>query len=108
MELGSNTRDGRGLCPLACVHGDFVQIWLNEAANNALTTGSDLPDGAIIAKQTFDDTNGDTLKRHYGNAKIEGFNPEGNGMVLGAILRRWHRSERGSPAMCTGCHARWK
>lgn len=105
MESWEQYEGWEGIVPSSSVHGDYVQIWLNEAANNALTTGSDLPDGAIIAKQTFDDANGDTLKDITVMQKIEGFNPEGNGWFWAQYLEDGTVQNEGSPAMCTGCHA---
>ena len=105
MESWQQYDGWEGIIPSNSVHGDFVQIWLNEAANNALTSGSDLPDGAIIAKQTFNDADGNALKDITVMQKMEGFNPEGNGWFWAQYLEDGTVQNEGSPAMCTGCHA---
>jgi hypothetical protein len=105
MESWQQYEGWEGIVPSSSVHGDFVQIWLNEAANTALTTGTDLPDGAIIAKQTFHDANGDSLKDITVMQKIDGFNSEGNGWFWAQYLEDGTVQNEGSPAMCTGCHA---
>lgn len=94
-----------GIVASSSVHGDFVQIWLNEAANNALVNGVDLPDGAIIAKETFLDGNGETLKDITVMKKVAGYNLDGGDWYWAQYLEDGTVENEGSPTLCTGCHA---
>ena len=94
-----------GVVQSDAVHGDYVSIWINEAALSALTTGETIPDGGILVKESFIDSEGETLKDITVMKKVDGYNPEGGNWYWGQYLGDGTVEEAGSPAMCTGCHS---
>ena len=94
-----------GVVQSDAVHGDYVSIWINEAALSALTNGETIPDGGILVKESFMDSEGATLKDITVMKKVDGYNPEGGNWYWGQYLGDGTVETAGSPTMCTGCHA---
>lgn len=94
-----------GIVASSSVHGDFVQIWLNDGAMTALTNGETIPDGAILLKQTFNDADGTDLKDITVMKKVDGYNPDGSDWYWTQYLEDGSVQTSGSPAMCIGCHS---
>ncbi len=82
-------------------HGATVQIWLNDAAAALITAaaGGDMPDGAAIVKEGYDD-NGELQA-------ITAMLKEGGGWSWGRFDAEGAVSSAGdsAEASCAGCHS---
>ncbi len=105
FESWSQYEGWEGIVASESVHGDFVQIWLNDLALEALVNNQTVPDGGILVKQTFNDADGTDLKDITVMKKIEGYNLEAGDWFWGQYLEDGTVQTSGSPSMCTGCHA---
>ena len=94
-----------GIVASSSVHGDYVQILMNDAVMDALGLGESIPDGGILLKETYYDAEGTSLKDFTVMKKIEGYNPDGSDWYWAQYLEDGTIQEQGSPALCTGCHA---
>ena len=103
---GWNQYEGwEGIVPSESVHGDFVQIWLNDEAMTAISAGDAIPDGAILLKETFNDAEGTDLKDITVMKKVAGYNADGSDWYWAQYLEDGSVQTSGAPTMCTGCHA---
>ena len=88
-------------------HGDYVQIWFNTAVADTLgaAAGGDMPDGAILVKEGYDDEAGATVAGLTAMRKIAGYAPDGGDWfwakfdpATGEVLKA------GEDDSCSGCH----
>lgn len=94
-----------GITPSGNGHGDFVQNWLNDAADAhvAMGDGSAMPDDAILVKQGYGDAAGDDLGNLTVMWKTQGdwfwvaFSPAGD------VLQEGFTADVQGP--CSGCHS---
>ncbi len=91
-----------GVIESSSVHGSHVQIWVNEAALGAVEAadGGDMPEGAMLVKQGYDDAEGTdlgNLTAMYKDADFGWFwySESPDGEVL----------EAGDASACSGCHS---
>ncbi len=100
-ESWGQLEDWTGIQPSDSVHGDYVQIWLNDAAYKTIeaAAGGDMPDGAILIKQGYSDADGAEKGNLTMMQKVEGY---------GWFWASWSSSGdvllAGQPSDCTGCH----
>lgn len=102
FESWSQTAEWTGVQPSEAVHGDFVQIWWNDVAFDALTAGGggEMPDGAVIVKEGYDDDDGATVRATTAMWKVEGY-----GWFWGQWDADGALGEHRQPGLCTGCHS---
>ena len=105
LDSWSQYEGWEGIVASSSVHGDFVQIWLNDAALTAITAGEEIPDGAILLKETYNDAEGTELKDITVMKKVDGYNPDGSDWYWAQYLEDGTVQTAGSPDMCTGCHS---
>ena len=105
LDSWSQYEGWEGIVASSSVHGDFVQIWLNDAAMTAITAGDEIPDGAILLKETYNDAEGTELKDITVMKKVDGYNPDGSDWYWAQYLEDGTIQGAGSPDMCTGCHS---
>ena len=105
MEGWSQYDGWEGIVPSSSVHGDFVQIWLNDEALTAISAGESIPDGAILLKETYNDAEGADLNDITVMKKVDGYNPDGSDWYWAQYLEDGTVQTSGSPDMCTGCHS---
>ena len=87
-------------------HGDYVQIWANDAAYDAILKGDAMPDGAILVKEGYDDDGGTSLKGLTAMQKIDGYDAD-NGDWFWAQFDAdsGAASSAGALSGCYGCHS---
>ena len=88
-------------------HGDYVSIWMNDAAAAAIDSGDggDLPEGSIIVKEGYNDEAVADMKGLTVMLKEEGWGDDGwfwakyptDGSGIATIA--------GTSSGCTGCHS---
>ena len=105
LDAWSQYEGWEGIVASSSVHGDFVQIWLNDEAMTAITAGDEIPDGAILLKETYNDAEGVELKDITVMKKVDGYNPDGSDWYWAQYLEDGTVQTAGSPDMCTGCHS---
>lgn len=93
-----------GILPSTSVHGEFVQIWLNDAALAAVAAGSALPDGAIIVKEDYPDESGASVNAISVLKKIDGYNTERSDLFWAQYDTDGEIRVSGDPEGCYQCH----
>ena len=92
-------------------HGDYVSIWMNDAAAAAIDSGDggDLPEGSIIVKEGYNDVPGggvgDELKGLTVMLKEEGWGDDGWFWAKFDTDRGGGVQLAGAVAACANCHA---
>jgi len=98
-----------GIQPSNNAHGSYVQVWINEIAESFVSDSSSsgqLPNGSLIVKEGYSDSNGSDVNKITIMKKIEGYDPNNNdwfwanynsGGDLGG--------KNGREASCFNCHA---
>ncbi len=98
-----------GIQPSNNAHGSYVQVWINEIVESFLSDSSSsgqLPNGSLIVKEGYSDSNGSDVSKITIMKKIEGYDPNNNdwfwanynpGGDLGG--------KNGREASCFNCHA---
>lgn len=86
-------------------HGDYVQIWLNTAAFDALSSGSEVPEGGIIVKESFSDAEGTELNNYTVMKKISGYNPDAADWFWANFATDGSINTAGTPSACISCHS---
>ena len=93
-------------------HGDFVQIWIDDATLNALENDEEIPDGATLVKCGYADADGTPVSSSSGHRltamqKIDGYDGEHGDWF-------WARYDgstgevdgfAGQESACYGCHS---
>ena len=93
--------DWEGIQASDTSHDNYTEIWFNDIAWDTLqaAAGEDMPDGAVIAKQSYKDEAGAELANFTVMMKTDGewfwaaFNPAGENV------------QAGQPSFCVDCHA---
>lgn len=82
-------------------HGSHVEIWLNDAAMDTIdaAAGDDMPDGAILAKQGYNDADGTDL----GNLTV--MYKTGGEWFWASWAADGSLNMAGDLSGCTGCHS---
>lgn len=106
----SQTVDWEGVQPSEDgTHGAYVQIWLDDLANGTVeaAAGSDMPGGAILVKEGYDDAEGATLKAITVMQKIDGYDADNGDWFYGRYDADGGILIAGQDAIdsCAGCHA---
>ena len=86
-------------------HGDFVQIWINTSAFEALSNGEEVPDGGIIVKESFTDAEGTQLENYTVMKKISDYNPDAADWFWANLGGDGSVNIAGAPTVCTCCHS---
>ena len=93
-----------GILPSTSVHGQFVQIWLNDLALDAVTNGTALPDGAILVKEDYPDESGASVNAISVLKKIDGYSAEHNDIFWAQYTTSGDIRVAGEPEGCYACH----
>ncbi len=95
--------DWTGIQPGESVHGDYVEIWLNSEAFETIQdqTSADMPVGALLAKQGWDEADGTSARNFTVMYKVDA--------DYGWFWASWSSDGEvlmaGQPDACTGCHS---
>lgn len=97
----AQTATWTGVQPSGGIHGAHVQIWWNDLAFDALSGdgGAEMPVGAVIVKEGYEDDAGATLQGTTAMWKVEGY-----GWAFGQWDADGALGDFGQPGLCTGCH----
>jgi hypothetical protein len=83
-------------------HGKYVRIFVNRVALEAAKTGKPMPDGAIIIKENYKDTNAlAVLTPMY---KVKGYNPTAGDWYWTKIAANGKVLGEGKLKGCIRCH----
>ena len=105
----SQISDFSGVQSSNSVHGSYVQVWINEIAESFLsdsTSSGQLPNGSLIVKEGYSDSNGSDISKITIMKKIEGYDTSNNNWYWanynpGGDLG----GKNGKEAFCYNCHA---
>ncbi|MCB9780912.1 MAG: cytochrome P460 family protein [Alphaproteobacteria bacterium] len=104
----SQTADWIGIQPsVDGTHGDYVQIWANTTAYGTITGGGggDMPDGAVLVKEGYDDETGSTLTGITVMKKVDGFDADNGDWFWAKYQADGTIELYGSVSGCSGCHS---
>jgi len=85
--------------------GDYMQIWLNDLAYEAISSGAEIPDGGMIVKESSSDAAGTTVLNYTVMKKITGYNPDAADWFWVAYDSSGSINMAGAPDYCIGCHS---
>ena len=94
-----------GVVASSTAHGSFVQIWLNDAAFDALSSGAAVPDGGIIVKESYNDAEGTDLNNYTVMKKITAYNSSAADWFWANFAVDGSINIAGTPDACTSCHS---
>lgn len=100
-ETWDQVADWEGVQPSESVHGDYTEVWLNADAFATVSAaaGEDMPDGAILAKQAYNDAEGTDLGNLTAMYKVEGAWFWASWDSAGELV------DAGDVSSCSGCHS---
>lgn len=101
----NQAEDWNGIQPSASVHGAFVQIWLNDVVQDAILEGAEIPDGAAIIKEGYNDEEGTEFNARMLMVKRDGFDPDHNNWFWASYDAEGNINRSGAIDMCISCHA---
>tara|TARA_B100001250_G_scaffold413936_1_gene449852 strand:- start:3692 stop:4165 length:474 start_codon:yes stop_codon:yes gene_type:complete len=101
--------DFSGIQSSNSAHGSYVQVWINEIAESFLsdsTSSGQLPNGSLIVKEGYSDSNGSDISKITIMKKIEGYDSNNNNWFWanynsGGSLA----GKNGKETSCYNCHA---
>ena len=95
--------DWTGIQASESVHGDYAQIWLSADAIATIdaAAGEDMPVGALIAKQAYNDAEGTDERNLTVMHKVDA----DYGWFWASWTAEGDLADAGQPSSCTGCHA---
>ena len=101
--------DFSGIQSSNSVHGSYVQVWINEIAESFLsdsTSSGQLPNGSLIVKEGYSDSNGSDISKITIMKKIEGYDPNNNNWYWANFNPGGDLGgKNGKEAFCYNCHA---
>ena len=97
--------DWIGVQPSQSVHGTFVQIWWNNSAKEAILDGTDIPAGAALMKEGYNDEEGNEFIALTLMVKQDGFAPDNNNWFWASYDAAGNVNQSGGVEMCISCHA---
>ncbi|MFT5682456.1 MAG: hypothetical protein ACI8RZ_003374 [Myxococcota bacterium] len=86
-------------------HGDYVQIWANPVAYDALAAGTAVPDGGILVKEGYTDEAGTDLKGISVMQKITDYDSTNGDWFWAQYDSSGAASVSGAASGCYGCHS---
>lgn len=88
-------------------HGDYVSIWMNDTAAAAINAGKggELPEGAILVKEGYNDAEGTDLKGFTVGIKEAGWGDDGWFWAKYDLDNPEPAQVAGSGNACSDCHA---
>ena len=97
--------DFTGIVQSSSVHGDFVQIWLNETAIVGIDSGGNsLPSSSIIVKEGYPDSTGNNVNNVTVMKKITEYDSENNDWFWASYKSSGEINDAGKINNCISCH----